>query len=200
MVVIMALKEILKFNKDARKVFGKKEIEIILKQIDGITLTQSEKNRLSRDIRPKLRFIKEISKIEDDFELKKDADNLKLIDKAVQLILKDELKNRIKVILLFGSHVKGMVTKRSDIDICVVFSDITLEEATKFRIRISGEFTEKVDIQVFNMLPQKIKRSIARNHKILYKREDFDNLAFTIRYLKDEDYFIRMNRIMGEAV
>ncbi len=200
MVVIVALKEILKLNKDARKVFGKKEIEIILKQIDGITLTQSEKNRLSRDIRPKLRFIKEISKIEDDFELKKDADNLKLIDKAVQLILKDELKNRIKVILLFGSHVKGMVTKRSDIDICVVFSDITLEEATKFRIRISGEFTEKVDIQVFNMLPQKIKRSIARNHKILYKREDFDNLAFTIRYLKDEDYFIRMNRIMGEAV
>ena len=196
----MALKEILKLNKDARKVFGKKEIEIILKQIDGITLTQSEKNRLSRDIRPKLRFIKEISKIEDDFELKKDADNLKLIDKAVQLILKDELKNRIKVILLFGSHVKGMVTKRSDIDICVVFSDITLKEATKFRIRISGEFTEKVDIQVFNVLPQKIKRSIARNHKILYKIEGFDNLAFTIRYLKDEDYFIRMNRIMGEAV
>ena len=199
MVIILELKEFLKSNTNARKIFGKKEIGIILKQLDGISLTQSEKNRLSRDIRPKLNFIKEISNFEDEFELKKDANNIKIIDKAVRLILQDELKNKIEAILLFGSHVKGIVTTRSDVDICVVFTDISLEEATKFRIRISGEFSKKADIQVFNILPQKIKRAIARNHKILYKSNDFDNLSFTIRYLKDEDYFIRMNRIMGEV-
>ncbi len=199
MVIILELKEFLKSNTNARKIFGKKEISIILKQLDGISLTQSEKNRLSRDIRPKLNFIKEISNFEDEFELKKDANNIKIIDKAVRLILQDELKNKIEAILLFGSHVKGIVTTRSDVDICVVFTDISLEEATKFRIRISGEFSKKADIQVFNILPQKIKRAIARNHKILYKSNDFDNLSFTIRYLKDEDYFIRMNRIMGEV-
>ena len=196
-MVIILLSEFLRNNKNARRIFGKKELEIIYKQLDGLLLTQSEKNRLSRDIKPKLQFIKEIAKFEEEFELKKDANNLIIIGKAVKLILQDELKDRIKAILLFGSHVKGVVTKRSDIDICMVFNDISLEEATKFRIRISGEFSEKVDIQVFNILPQKIKRSIARNHKILYKSKDFDNLSFTTRYLKDEDFFLRLNRIVG---
>ena len=200
MVVILKLRKFLKSNRNARRIFGKKEIDIIMKQLDGISLTQSEKNRLSRDIRPKLMFIKEISKLEKEFELKKNADNLRLIDKAVQLILQDALKNKIRAILLFGSHVRGIVTKRSDIDIAIVFTDISLKEATKFRIRISGEFSERVDIQVFNILPQKIKRSIARNHKILYKDENFDNTSFTIQYLKDEDYFLRMKRIMGVTV
>ena len=194
----MSLKELLKNNRNARKIFGKKEIDIILKQLDGITLTQSEKNRLSRDIRPKLKFVKEISKFEDEFELKKDANNLKVIDKAVQLILQDELKDNIKAILLFGSHAKGIVNKRSDIDICVIFTQISKEEADKFRIRILGHFSLKMDIQVFNILPQKIKRAVARNHKILYKNREFNNTSFTIRYLKDEDYFIRKKHIIGE--
>ena len=197
MVVILGLKEFLKGNMDARKIFGKKEIGIILKQLDGISLTQSEKNRLSRDIKPKFEFIKEASKFGDEFELKKDADNLKIIDKAVQLILHDQLKDRIRAILLFGSHAGGIVTKRSDIDICAIFTDISLREATKFRIRIMGELPEKVDVQVFNILPQKIKREIARSHKVLYKSNDYDNIDFSIRYMKDEDYFIRMNKIFG---
>ena len=197
MVVILELKEFLKGNMDARKIFGKKEIGIILKQLDGISLTQSEKNRLSRDIKPKFKFIKEASKFEDEFELKKGADSLKLINKAVQLILHDELKDRIKAILLFGSHARGIVTKRSDIDICAIFTDISLREATKFRIRIMGELPEKVDVQVFNILPQKIKKSIAINHKILYKSSNFDNMSFTIRHIKDEDYFFRLNKIMS---
>ena len=198
-MVITLLSSFLKANKNARRIFGKKELEIILKQLDGLSLTQSEKNRLSRDVKPKLRFIREIAKFEDEFELKKDADNLGIIGKAVQLILQDELKDRIKAILLFGSHARGTVTKRSDIDICVVFTGISIEEATKFRIRISSEFSEKMDIQVFNTLPQKIKRDIARNHKILYKSMSFDNLSFTTHYLKDEDFFLRLHRIMAAA-
>ena len=198
-MVIILLSEFLKHNKDARRIFGKKELEIISKQLDGFPLTQSERNRLSRDIRPKLDFIKEIAKLDDKFDLKKNANNLILIEKVVQLILQDELKDKIKAIFLFGSHVKGTVTKRSDIDICVVFTSISLEEATKFRIRIAGEFSEKADIQVFNILPQKIKRSIAGNHKVLYKRDDYDNTNFTIRYLKDDDYFARMHRIFGQT-
>ena len=199
MVIILKLKEFLKSNTNARKIFGKKEIGIILKQLDGISLTQSEKNRLSRDIRPKLNFIKEISDFEDEFELKKDQYAKNIIDKAVNLILQDKLKDNIKAILLFGSHAKGIVTTRSDVDICVVFDKISREEADKFRVRILGHFPLKMDLQVFNILPQKIKREIARNHKILYKNREFDNASFTITYLKDQDYFIRMKRIMGEV-
>ena len=199
MVVILKLKKFLTNNKNARRIFGKKEIGIILKQLDGVTLTQSEKNRLSRDIKPKFEFIKEASNFGDEFELKKDADSLRLVDKAVQLILHDELKDRIKTILLFGSHAGGVVTKRSDIDICVVFDKISRREAEKFRIRISGHFQLKMDIQVFNILPQKIKREVARNHKVLYKSNDYDNINFSIKHMKDEDYFIRMNKIFAQT-
>ena len=197
MVVNLNLKNFLNGNKNARKIFGKKEIEIILKQLDGISLTQSEKNRLSRDIRPKLNFVKEISDFKDEFELKKDQYAKNIIDKAVNLILQDKLKDRIEAILLFGSRVRGIVTLRSDIDLCVVFDNIGREEADRFRIRVLGNFSARIDIQVFNILPQKIKRSIARSHKILYKQEDFDNTSFSIRHLKDEDFFIRTNKIFG---
>ena len=198
-MVIILLSEFLKNNKNARKIFGKKELEIIFKQLEGLPLKQSERNRLSRDIRSKLEFIREISKFENEFRLKKDQDARKIIDKAVNVILQDKLKDKIQAILLFGSRVNGIVTPRSDIDICVVFDKIEKEDADKFRIRILGNFSTKVDIQVFNVLPQKIKRSIAGSHKILYKKESFDNNLFSIKYLKDEDFFIRIRRILGEA-
>jgi len=198
-MVIILLSEFLRQNKNARRVFGKKEIEIMLKQLEGLPLKQSEKNRLSRDIKPKLDFVKEVAKFENEFELKKDQDAKKIIDRAVKIILQDKLKDKIEAILLFGSRVNGIVTPRSDIDICVVFDNIEKEDADRFRIRILGNFSTKADIQVFNVLPQKIKRSIASSHKILYKKEDFDNNLFSIKYLKDEDFFIRTRKILGEA-
>ena len=191
------LQTFLRKSKNARKVFGKKELEIIFKQNEGFPLTQSQKNRLSRDIRPKFRFIKEVSQFESEFELKKDANTTSIVNKVVDIILRDEFHERILAILLFGSHVNGIVTPRSDIDICVVFNHISLEEATKFRIRVSGEFSVKTDIQVFNILPQKIKRSIAKNHQVIYKKSQFNNLTFTIQYLKDDDFFRRLQRIKG---
>ena len=198
-MVIILLSEFLKHNKNARRVFGKKELEIIFKQLDGLLLTQSEKNRLSRDIKPKLEFIKEIFKFENEFTLKKDQDAKRLIDKAVNVIMQDKLQEKIQAVLLFGSRVNGFVTPRSDIDICVVFDDIEKIDADMFRIRILGYFSEKVDIQVFNVLPQKVKREIAKSHKVLYKKENFDRSLFSIRFMKDDDFFIRTRRILGES-
>ncbi len=197
MVVILEFKKFLKGNKNSRKIFGKKELEIIFRQLDGFPLMQSEKNRLSRDIKPKLRFISEINKFKDEFELKKNQDNKKIIEHAVAVLLEDKLKNNINSILLFGSFADKSFTKRSDIDICVVFKKkISLKEATQFRIRIAAQVPKKLDIQVFNVLPQKIKREIARNHKILFKHKDYDDINFSIRYLKDQDYFIRRDKIL----
>ena len=161
-------------------------------------LKQSEKNRLSRDIKPKLEAVKEISEFKEEFKLERNQDNKRIIENVISVILNDKLKKDIKAVLLFGSFADDSFTRRSDIDICVLFEkDISLEEATRFRIRIAGQVSEKVDIQVFNILPQKIKRDIARNHKVLFNHKGYDNLEFSIRYLKDEDYFIRLNKILG---
>lgn len=198
MVVILGLKELLCTNKESRRIFGKKEIEIALKQMEGMPLTQSEKNRLSRDIRPKLGIIEELSRFKGEFRLRKNQENREIIEKAVAAILNDESASQIRAILLFGSVADRSFHKMSDIDICVVFRESpSLREATEFRVRVLGQLPEKADIQVFNILPMKIKKEIAKNHKVLYKDGSYDNTGFTIRYLKDDDYLLRMKRIFG---
>lgn len=192
-------KQFLKENEDVRRLFGKKEIEIMLKQIAGITLTQSEKNRLSRDIRPKLEVVSKLAEFKDDFALAKNQENKKLIGKAVDAILLDEMSDRIKAILLFGSFADKTFTPRSDIDICVVFrEEISLKEATEFRMRVSGELTEKIDVQVFNTLPWKVRKEIAKSHVILYNAKDYDNLNFILQEIKSNEYEARMKKIFGD--
>ena len=166
----MQFKNFLKESSLARKVFGKRELVIIQKQLSGINLTQSEKNRLSRDIRPKFRFVQEVIKFEEDFNLKKGVENKRLIERVKEVILDDKLRNEVKEIWLFGSVVENKLTIRSDIDIAVLFKKISKKEATKFRIRVLGRVSDKMDVQVFSVLPEKIKKSILKKHKVLYKR------------------------------
>jgi len=165
----MNLSQFLNKTPEARKIFGQRELKIIGKQLQGINLTQSEKNRLSRDIRKKLQFIKEISKFEEEFGLKKGIENKKLIEQALEIILEHPLKNKIKKIILFGSIVENQLTFRSDIDIAIVFNQVTRKQAFDFRRRIMGQLPDKIDIQVFNVLPDKIKKSILKNHRVLFE-------------------------------
>ena len=166
----MDLIKFLKANKNSRKIFGKKELKIIEKQLLGITLSQSEKNRLSRDIRKKLKFIQQLNKFSDNFDLKKGLINKEIIKESLEIIKEDALFHRIKKIFLFGSFVESKLTFRSDIDIAVEFFTITIKDATQFRIRISGKLSEKVDIQVYNFLPDKIKKEILSKGKIVYEK------------------------------
>lgn len=73
----MDLATFFKNNENSRKIFGKRELKIIEKQLLGIALTQSEKNRLSRDIRKKMNFIKEISRY--NLDLKKGSEIKKIV-------------------------------------------------------------------------------------------------------------------------
>ncbi len=99
---------------------------------------------------------------------------------AVDLILNNDLNQDIKAILLFGSHADGTAIWRSDIDICVVFNhDVNEKEAFLFRKRLLGQLPDIVDLQVFNVLPLKTKRSIAENHQVLFQSKSFDDITFT---------------------
>ncbi len=166
----MDILNFIKENKKARKIFGKRELKIIEKQLLGVNLTQSEKNRLSRDIREKFSFIRAVSRYEDEFELKKAAYIKKIIEKTKKEILKDKLKDKVKEIWLFGSVAKNKLTLRSDVDIAVLFNKITKKEAFLFRARISGRVSDKVDIQVVNVLPEKIKKEILKTCKVLCRK------------------------------
>jgi len=159
-------------NANARKVFGRRELKIVEKQLMGVALTQSEKNRLSRDIRKKLEFIKNAAKYSDEFDLKKGAAVREKIGEAVEAIREDKWFGRVKKIWLFGSSVTGARTLRSDLDLAVEFSEIGKREATEFRARILGKLGKGIDVQVFNVLPSKIKKEILEKGKGEYERAD----------------------------
>jgi predicted nucleotidyltransferase len=165
----MSLMNTLK-KEEARTIFGKKELEIIEKQLLGMKLTQSEKNRLSRNIRKKLEIIKELSKYQNEFNLKHSAELKRRIEEIKENILKSEYFQNIKRIILFGSTAEKSHIFRSDIDIAVDFNNITLKEATKFRIKFN--YNDKIDLQVYNTLPEKIKLEIEKKGKIIYERKN----------------------------
>lgn len=109
----------------------------------------------------------------------KPVDVQKIIKKAVDLILTEDTEKKVKAILLFGSHADNTAIWRSDIDIAVVFKeDPSLMDATQFRIEILGQLPDIVDLQVLNVLPLKIKKTIADNHLVLFKAEGFDEESF----------------------
>jgi predicted nucleotidyltransferase len=169
-VIKMGLLKIIKEDKDARKVFGKRELKIIEKQLLGVNLTQSEKNRLSRDIRKKLEFIRRIAKFEDDFQLKKGAEIKRMIEEAKEIILEDQLSRNIRSIILYGSAAENLLTLKSDIDLAVKIKGISLKEATLFRKRISGKVDRRIDIQVYDFLPDKIKKDIDKKGRTIHPR------------------------------
>ena len=168
----MDVLDFLKENKDSRKIFGKRELKIIEKQLLGINLTQSEKNRLSRDIRPKFEFIKEASRFADEFKIKKSTKIKRIIEDAKEVILSDKDAEKIKKIILFGPAVENELTFRSDIDIAVKFDKINIKQATLFRQRISGRVNSRVDVQVYSALPKKIKKEIDSKGKLIYANEN----------------------------
>ena len=165
----MTLLTFLKKNENTRKLFGKRELKIIEKQLYGLNLTQSEKNRLSRDIRKKFVFINQAAKYEEEFSLQKGAIIKELITEVKETILRDKWFRKIKKIIVYGSVVRNELTFRSDI--AVIFETITPKEATQFRIRILGKFSEKVDVQVYNVLPEKIKKEIDKEGKVIYAKQ-----------------------------
>ena len=166
----MGILNLIKKNVNIRKIFGKRELVIIQKQLLGVPLKNSEKTRLSRDIKKKLEAIKELSKFSSEFELKKGAEIKKIIEEAKEVILQNRLFSNIKKILLFGSAAENKLTLNSDIDIAVEFNKITKEEASNFRREIISKVNEKADVQVYNILPQKIKKEILSNGKVLYEQ------------------------------
>lgn len=166
----MGLLEVVRREKGMRKIFGQRELEIIEKQLLGVGLSPSEKTRLSRDVKPKFKMIHELLDFRKEFELKKAQEIKFLIDRTVEEILSDGLGERVKEIWLFGSSVDNSRTFRSDVDIAVHFKRrITKREAFKFRIRIMGRVSDKMDVQVFEFLPEKIQKSVLKNYKVIYK-------------------------------
>ncbi|MBI5224612.1 nucleotidyltransferase domain-containing protein [Candidatus Micrarchaeota archaeon] len=167
----MGLIEVLK-NPEVRRLFGKRELAIIEKQILGVSLNQSEKNRLSRDIRKKFEAISALSSFSGRDELKKGSEIRRIVEETRQTILESKYRANILRITLFGSAVENTLSLSSDIDISVELEDLDLKQATQFRREALSKTGKRIDIQVYNFLPKKVKREIDSKGRILYERKN----------------------------
>jgi len=163
------LKEIEK-NKNLRKIFGDRELMIIRKQLLGVKLKPSEKTRLSRDIRKKLEVIKDLAPYVNEFSVKHGSIIKENINDSLEAIKESKYFPEIRKIILFGGAAEKKLSLLSDIDIAVEFYKIDSARATKFIIQISGKVQDRVDVQVYNILPNKIKKEIDKKGVILYER------------------------------
>lgn len=166
----MRLTNLIKNDESIRRLFGKKELKIIEKQLWGLKLKDSEKTRLSRDIRKKFKAIEKLAEFKNEFGLKKGIYIAEIIKDSKEEILKTKYFSRIKKIYLFGSVTENLIHFDSDVDIAVEFEDIDLKESTEFRLKMLSRLDKKVDIQVFNVLPEKIKKEIREKGRIIYEQ------------------------------
>ena len=153
-----------------RKLFGKRELVIMEKQLMGVKLTQSERNRLSRDIRLKLSAVQALAPFEQEFRLRGGDEVKRCIEEAKAAILASAFAPRIRRILLFGSTVTGQRNLQSDIDLAVEFTSITPQEASRFRLRMVADVEEGMDIRLYNVLPRRIQQDIEKTGKVLYEQ------------------------------
>ena len=164
----MSLLGLVKKNKEMRRLFGEKELKIVEKQLMGVNLSASERTRLSRDIRPKFNIIRELSSFKKEFDLKKSQEIKFLIEQAKEIISESVYFPRIKKIVVFGSYIENKLRFDSDIDISVEFDSISEKEAGNFRVEMFGKIDNKVQIQVFNVLPEKIQKEITDKGRVIY--------------------------------
>jgi len=167
----MGIIRLIKVDRGMRRLFGERELEIIKKQLMGVSLSPSERVRLSRDIRPKFDIIQKLMLFEKEFRLKKASEIKFLIEDAKDTILQNKEFGKIKKIFVFGSYVNNKLRMGSDIDIAVEFFDISSQNATKFILKMGGLLDEKIQVSVLNVLPEKIKMEILNKGRVIYGKD-----------------------------
>ncbi|ALV62601.1 hypothetical protein ADU37_CDS09020 [Thermococcus sp. 2319x1] len=90
------------------------------------------------------------------------------IEDAVRRIPAHDKEEKVKFIILYGSHVRGDARKDSDIDLCIYY-DGTKGEAFEFRMKVLGELPDNYDVQIFNLLPIFLKKECLKGFVLFYR-------------------------------
>lgn len=189
------------------KILTNKEMQIINKRLQNKRLSQIERNRLSRSIRPKL---KEISNIDSKNLLRRldyVPDSVSIENAIIKTIKKHIPK--LDSIILYGSVVQNNYAKYNDIDIMIV-TKIKIYETEKEKwknimevIDILKENNIIADIEMISLegLLNSYKNSPTliyqlKDHKIIYgrikipNRIELDNIDLSLKldwsYVEDD--------------
>ncbi len=89
-------------------------------------------------------------------------------EKIKDIILNLDSQNNVEFIILFGSVAEGRATPLSDIDIAIGYRGND-QERFRFRLRVSGELPNNVDVHIFQDLPLTVKRGVLGGKLLFYR-------------------------------
>lgn len=86
----------------------------------------------------------------------------------------NNIRNDLKTLekyqtVIFGSFLtKYFIPHRSDIDIAIITLNFEKEKNISLLKELAGEFSEKYDIKIFELLPLYLKIEIINNYRVLF--------------------------------
>lgn len=96
---------------------------------------------------------------------------IKQIIKGFLEQLKDiEVFSKIEFIILYGSSLSSYHLDDSDVDICI-YVDEEKKNLPEIRLELLTRFNEKLDIQIFQLLPLYVQIEVLKG-EILYVKEE----------------------------
>ena len=107
-----------------------------------------------------------------------------LIEKFLEDIQKTKYFSRIEFIVLFGSSLTEYHINESDVDICIFIQD-EKKKLAKIRLDLLNRFTNRLDIQIFDLLPLYIQIEVLKGKFLYIKDED---RVYEIAYDIIEEY------------
>jgi len=115
----------------------------------------------------------------------------------IQKVRKDFafIADRCFAILVFGSYTKGYTSPISDIDVCIVTKN-ELEGRILYNEIYTNLRTDIYDVLVFEDCSDELKSEIAKNHNIVYCKDE-EELE---RYLKPYKFLEPKKRTLKEII
>ena len=107
-----------------------------------------------------------------------------LIEEFLEEIKKSEFFSKIEFIVLFGSYLSDYHLDDSDVDICLYIKD-NQKNLANFRLNLLKKFSDKLDVQIYQLLPTYIQVEVLKGKFIYIRNED---LVYEIAYETIEEY------------
>jgi len=127
-----------------------------------------------------------------------------LIGKHQKEIEKASEKERVVLVYLFGSEVRGTSHKESDVDIGILFDkkvdpkDYLGSEGRLIEF-FSGIFLKKeINIVNLNISSPLLKQVAILEGKLLYLRSETDRILFQIKILREYEDYLHLNNIYNQ--
>lgn len=101
------------------------------------------------------------------------------------------IKDKVKGVLIFGSAARGELSKRSDVDICLI-----RPKYKRILFKVFEKLGNKYDVKIFENLPLHIKMNIIKEHVTVFGDEvELSYYFYRFRKeWKDMEHRIEKNR------